>query len=333
MLAKQADGHSIFYVDYSTLSQFAACREFSRLSTKENLTSQREYYPFTFGGAFHHALNTLNVDNDLEKAQLAFVEYLKDENSTLPINIEADRRSVERGLNLINAYRERWMYEPYEVVRFPDGRPYSELGFRINLGSVPSHLVTEEIPIFLCGTVDKLVRHKEAGTYHGFETKTTTQGLSQFIKHVKPNMQINIYDYALYEMYGFDIKDFIWDCIFISDRQPKAKGTAWEQLGIDIEKDFARQTTTRSVVDRKEFLFDLKHKVLEYIEWYFSSEPRWPRDGAFNGKCHMFGGCMYLDICQSNLNPMIISGLYTKKEWKPWEEKKTTYIVEKRLTL
>lgn len=330
LVVDEKTGEKLYYVDHSTLSTFQTCKEKCRLNTVEHLVPQREYLPFTFGGAYHAGLDMLRESNDLEQAKLNAIKYLKKHESSMELNMDSagDRRSVERCLNLIAAYHERWKNEIFEIYRSPDGKAYTEIGFKIYMGDW-----VDNIPVMLCGTIDAVVRDRSGGSLWGVETKTTTLALPTFIKHAKPNVQIGIYDKACHEYIGIDIKGFIWDCTYVSDRKASATGSFWAMQGIDLEKDFYRVRTTRSETDRKELMFDLNASITDYLTWYSKDNiERWPRNGASTGACHNYNGCAYLSICESNANPNVISSLYQVKEWKPWENKpEITYSVENRI--
>lgn len=318
MLITEPDGSKVYYVDYSILSTFSTCNEKARLSYKLKLEIAKENTALTFGSAFHAGVALLTCGYSIEDAKKAFVDECIERNSKMNINItdEGDRRTIERGLSLLEAYNERWKNEPYEALRDPSGKPYVEIGFRLFM-----YEWIDGIPIILCGLIDGIVRNKTNGGIYIKETKTTTMGLTQFMKQAKPNKQVSIYNYAAQELLSIsNIAGTIWDCIFVSDRKVKDKGTYWETRGIDIDKDLARVTTYRSQTDMEELQFDLKHIINNYMSWYTRKDVhRWIRNDPT--ACSMYGGCQFADICISNCNPQIIQGMYREREWRPWQER------------
>ena len=132
----------IIYLNYSTLSTFNTCREKARLSYIEHLAPIAEIPPLAFGSAFHEGIaefyRTLpfkSRDESLQHAKRGFINELKKRDSHLPLALESEeRRSIERGIALIEAYVERWKGESYEAVLRPDtNEPYVEIGFSVYL--------------------------------------------------------------------------------------------------------------------------------------------------------------------------------------------------------
>jgi hypothetical protein len=119
----------------------------------------------------------------------------------------------------------------------------------------------------------------------------------------------------------------------VSDRKPDLKSQDhFAKLGISLDRDYARITTTRNEVDREELLVDLGYDVEDYLNWYCSDVKRWPRTTSH---CHDYGGCQFLDVCISNANENVIKGLFRKSTWEPWkspsERLNNNRSVERRL--
>lgn len=311
-----------FFFDHTILSTFRSCNENARLAYVKHLALKGKAAPaLTFGGAFHKAIETFykskktDYNEKIHDCKLAFIGYVK-QYGMLPIGIEnseGEKRSVERGLSLIDAYFYKWRNESFVNVLRPDtGEPYVEIGFKLWLMEWAGH------PVFIVGTIDKLMRNRADGRIYIFETKTTSQGLTNFITHVRPNHQVTTYNLAAKRWISEDIAGTIWDCIFISSRQPDPKSKdPWLRQGIDINKDFARTETRRSSVDLEEVLFDLQESARYYLSLLHSPDvTRWPRNAP--AACHMYGGCDFRKICESNLNESIIRNYYEERRWEPW---------------
>ena len=312
--------NDVIYLDYSTLSTFNTCREKARLSYVEHLSPIAEVPPLAFGSAFHEGiaefyrhLPFVSRPDALQHGKLGFVNELKKRDSHLPLALESEeRRSIERGIALLEAYVERWKGEIYEAVLRPDtNEPYVEIGFSIYL------MDWHGVPVIYVGRLDSIRRNRVDGQLYNFELKTTTRGLSQFIKQVRPNHQITGYHLAVRELLKQKVVGTVWDAVFVSDRKPDVKGDQWKQSGIDIEKDFARQETRRSDVDIDEFLFDITSMATEFLRLRDDKLKRWIRSAPT--ACHMYGGCQFRDLCSTNLNEAFKKSKFKIEIWKPWE--------------
>lgn len=320
--------NDVIYIDFSTLSTFKSCKEKARLRYSEDLVPLIGEPPLEFGGAFHSAIQAFYIEmavNSLKldppslrelatgKAKSAFLDHLRERNSSLPTNIESDqKRSIERGLYLLEAYFHKWRNETLVNELRPDtGEPYVEIGFSLYLMEWKSR------PVMYIGRLDRIMRSRVDNRLRIVETKTTSQGLTQFVTGVRPNHQITGYHWAARELLHIDVAGTIWDCIFISSRQPKLSGDSWETRGIDIEKDFNRSETRRTQTDVEEFLRDLVDDTEEYLTWKDSDRKRWPRTAP--GACHSYGGCTYRDVCITNANTQIIENKFRREKWEPFK--------------
>jgi hypothetical protein len=278
--------------------------------------------PLDFGSAWHRGLERLYVTGSIDEAKKGFTNELKERGSALPLSMDSDeKRSVERGLYLLEAYNARWKEgEPFELLRTPEGKPYVEIQFSIYIAE------WRGIPIMYSGVIDRIMKSKMTGKIADFETKTTSQGLAQFAKQVKPNHQITGYYLATTTM-GLDVQETIWDMTFVSSRKPDPKKGGWLQYGIDFEADFGRVATRRSQQDVDDFLADLTQVAHEYCEyrWGYSrrdsfASPHWPRSAPT--ACHHYGGCQFRDVCASRLNPDLIRSNFKVEVWEPWNRKR-----------
>lgn len=338
------EGERRIYLDNSTRSNFQTCKELGRLAnvlgyrTLEKVTES----PLDFGHAVHHGIATYYdwqaggyfdekfkwhtypdgaKPSGVRIAQAAFLRDISDQSSKMPIQIEAAQtRSVERGYMLIEAYIERWKNEPYENILRPDGSPLTEIYFEIFIAKYG------EWDIYYCGTIDRIMMHIMTRRPRIFETKTTTQGLSQFLLQCKPNQQIDGYFKIAWPLMAEQfpdlpiITDAVWDCIFVSKRAPDTSKSLKQRFwmwGIDVTNDFARQETARSARDITEFMIDLEDDALQFAKWLMSDTERWPR--AKHGRtCHLFGGCAFRMVCTMNEgNQSILDTFFERKPWNP----------------
>jgi len=304
------------YVDNSLLfGALSICEERARLSRILGLRARVQGVALDFGSAIHAGVAALgNNNNNIEAAHLEFVKTLKAQNTLLPIDImDQEKHSVERGLNLISAYQERWKDDFYETLRSSDGKPFTEVRFRIHLFDWDS------VPVILCGLIDRVAVSQISRRIINIETKTTGTSVSQHALQVRPNHQISIYIYAIQELLGLDVYETVWDAIYKSNRKPDPKAGFWGSKGIDIQKDFLRTSTSRSPRDLNECLFDVKEAAVKFLKLRDSSKERWTRTSNPMA-CHIYGGCAFQKLCATNLDPAVLKSDFVVQHWKPWEE-------------
>lgn len=310
---------SVIYVDHSILSTVGACKEKGRLAYVEHLRPAKEAPPLVFGSAFHAAIAEYytcvsmqrDIDESKQLARAAFLDTVKQSPpGTLPLNADdEEKRSVERGLYLIDAYIDKWRAQDahwQDVLNPLTNEPYIEVGF--------AHFfqMWKDKPVLYVGKIDRIRRNRVDGQLYNWETKTTGGSVKNYMNQTRPNHQITGYNWIANEVLGLKIAGTILDVIHISDRKVQGKF----HNGIDPEKDFDRAETRRSETDVREFLFDLHDAVEEFLTLRDSGKKRWHRNAP--GACNMYGGCMFRDVCNSNINPRIIESLYKVQKWEPW---------------
>lgn len=304
------------YLDNSLLfGSLSICEERARLSRVLNLKPRVQNLALDFGSALHAGVAALgNNTNNIEAAHLAFVQELKNQGTLLPIDImDQEKHSIERGLNLISAYQERWKDDFYETLRSADNKPFTEVRFRLHLFD------WDNIPVIFCGLIDRVAVSKISGRIVNIETKSTGTSLTQHALQIRPNHQISGYICAVQELLGLDVSETLWDAIFKSNRQPDPKKGFWGSKGIDIQKDFLRTSTSRSDRDIKEWNFDVREAAVKFLKLRDSSKQRWTRTSNPMA-CHIYGGCAFQRICATNLDEAVIKSDYIIKPWEPWIE-------------
>lgn len=333
----------IIYIDNSTRSLFQACKEKDRLGGLLGYRSNTHKASLDFGHAFHaaiaayydsiaggfhdqdgrwHKFNEVDYREDavnhIQRAQAGFLHDLGFTGAQLPVSLESEeRRSIERGLALIDAYIYRWRNEPYGNLLDAQGAPLTEVGFKYYVTTIDGY------EIWYVGFIDRLMQNLATLRPVIFETKTTTKALSQFILQCKPNHQITGYFPAAL---GIDanIRECIWDCVFISSRKPdmqKALKDRFWMYGINVEDDFKRQPTGRSNEDIVEFKADIEEVAIEYAKYVLrGTQSRWPRTTE---SCHLYDGCQFRNVCSINgdeARQSILDTFFHIEKWEPWKK-------------
>jgi len=305
------DGGPI-YIDYSIFSTLQTCEEKARLAYHKHLRPLAEPPAMSFGSAFHAGVDAWHRTRTVQGARAGFLTEVKRRGSILPLSMDADeKRSIERGIYLLECYIEKYENETYEILRrSDDGKPYVELAFAVYF------MDWRNRPVHYTGKIDALKRSLVDGRTRIFELKTTARGLSWYLDQVRPNHQISGYYFAAQTM-GLDPAGAVWDCVYISDRKPDPRKGGWMTFGIDMDKDFGRRETRRSEVDIDEFVSDLRSVTTRWLSLQESSLKRWTRNAP--GACYMYGGCQYLEVCSTNLNENVIHSKFREEKWAPWE--------------
>lgn len=300
------------HIDYSIFSTLLTCEEKARLRYLIGLVPYEEPPALSFGSAIHAGVDMWHRTRSIQEARAGFLNEIKRRGSILPVSMDTDeRRSIERGIYLLEAYIEKYENEPYEVMRrSDDGTPYVEMAFSVHI------MDWRDRPVHYVGKIDAIKRSLVDGRPRIFELKTTSRGLAWYLDQVRPNHQITGY-YLGAQAANIDVAGCMWDCVYVSDRRPDPKKGGWMTFGIDIEKDFGRRETRRSEVDINEFLADVRYAATRWLALQESSLKRWTRNAP--GACYMYGGCQYLEVCSTNINPNIVTSKYKVEKWAPWE--------------
>lgn len=313
----------VIYLDYSITSTFRTCEEKARLSYVEHLHPKQTPIYFDFGACWHEAMaylyngKLLKASDEilLQMAKEGFIKELRSRGGALPLPMDqSEKRSIERGMYLLEAYQDRWRNEPFENITYFDEqgeqKAYVEIGFALFL------FEWRHKPVMFVGRLDRMMKNRITGKPTIFESKTTTQPLGIFVQQVRPNHQITGYHWMAAELLEWDVRETIWDCTYISSRQPDPQGGRWGLLGIDQKEDFARVPTMRSRVDVDEFVYDLTMTAHRYLQLVETNLRRWTRNAPT--ACHQFGGCIYRKVCGTNLNESIIRTDFKVERWEPW---------------
>lgn len=246
-----------------------------------------------FGTAIHKGLEVYYKGGLTPQAQDdALVAFAKE--FTTKENLEDDKRTVTKGLELLQKYFVQYGAEPFNVIDV-------EVGGAIELNeewmySFRIDLITEW--------------HSPKGIY-GFDHKTTS-ALERIV--VKPNNQISGYDLVLKQYYE-NVVGFIINAIGVY----KTNSRRDRDTGKLVERDvLLRYPTTRTPNEIKDWKAEVI-QTLKYID-YCTVTKTWPRYTHF---CSAFRGrCMFLDLCNSVsedvVERMVQTEVYLIDPWKPY---------------
>jgi hypothetical protein len=305
-------------VGASSLATYRDCHEKYRNRYVELLIPKKPESKRSFGTAFHAAVDTYYRTEDVDKAETAFVAIAKE--ADLPLTMDSDEpRSMERGLALFNAWLTRWKNEPFRLLRRPDGTPFTEIR-----GTIPL-FEHNGFPVVYSFTIDKIV--EAGGRIYIPDVKTTRRSLSQFQNSMRPNHQLTGYFAGAKQVLGDKVFAVGYDAIFISTRQPNPKKGGWWAHGIDIDKDFMRSFSTRSQRDI-DIWYDMTIRDTQDLIRDIEAEREAPWSMNAPAACSRYGRCDYMDSCIHNQDPIVISSLFQKEDWKPYADSRLEWEVD-----
>ena len=327
----------IIYVDNTTLSLFGSCKEKCRLGGVRGYRKRVQKPSLSFGHAIHAAIagyynaiaggwqdethrwnwfdeSQRNI-RPINHAKVAFLRDLGYTGANIPVALESEeRRSIERGLAIVEAYFERYADDPYDNILKPSGEPLVEVGFRYPLTRFADYEVV------YVGYIDRIMRSMRTNEPKIFETKTTTRSLKQYVLAANPNRQLTGYFPAARGLVP-EIRECLWDMIFVSNRAAdmrKALTDRFAMWGVS-QDDFLRHPVTRTSMDISEFMLDAEEDALEYCRWITSEKARWTRNTS---QCSIYGGCEFRQRCCHNVLPededRFMSLDFEVNRWEPW---------------
>ena len=327
----------VIYIDNSTLAAHRACHEKANLSYNIGWRSNRIGAAPGFGHAIHsgiagyydakaggyhkdgtwHLFEPGMETDPVKRAQLAFLEDIRQTGMEMPLRVDDIdvKHSIERGLALLDAYIYRYRNEPYDNIII-DGKPLVEVGFTYDLCNYTAP-DGDIYKIVYCGFIDRIMRNRATKLPVNHEFKTTSLALSQYIKQCNPNSQITGYKPAGEKILNEPILTTVWDCMFISDRQPdlkKAEKSRFFMYGVDVEKDFKREFTTRNADEVADWWVDTVDDARNYAYWLFSDNKRWTRN---TGSCNQFGGCDFRKVCIHRQSADVLATDFHIEKWNP----------------
>lgn len=312
-------GHTIVWINSSSLSILQSCPRKSYYLLERNLRSRVESPPLVFGNAIHKALelfyslpredremppdfadeaarlvhNIADLENPetlhpLYAAVAAFAQAAK----PLQMLPDTDKRSLGSGAWLLSHYFKTYLNDEFTIYKDASG-PITERTFRMKL------VETEGLAIMLFGTIDFVLWNARTGEILPGDHKTSSQMGSEFMNRIKPNHQYTGYLLGAREVLGLDCEKFLVNGIQVKPKPLTARGTP---------PNFLRQITVRNETDFAEFRTVVLEAVQNFLRW--KSTNIWPLGPV--DACAMWGGCNFLDVCSAPtaLRENIIEGKY-----------------------
>lgn len=202
--------------DNTSLSVFKLCPQKYYYRMLEHLIPVvSNNYAAEYGIAFHKAMDVWYNTHDFEKTSSAFIDYWTPFEGSDPTNL----RSLINGVKLLQQYVSTYKVELFEMI-------HTEIAFTAELNK--NYLYH--------GKCDGLVKYSD-GNLYTLEHKTSS--VKGYLS-LKPNHQLDGYQFGVSQLYNQPIKGCIFNQIYMSK-----KGN-----------EFVREMTLRSPIDILNFQAD-----------------------------------------------------------------------------
>ena len=280
--------------------RISSCKRRLHYVVIDGYKKARNSISIEFGSAFHLIPKHVYQDNDYAKGLSAAQVYFKDS------NYEPDSKKKYLNDFMLSKVGFDWYTselhknDSFEVLRDTDGKALVEVQFAI------PYYAGENVEVILCGTIDKIVVHRQSKLICEGDFKTTTSwDENEYLRGWVLNTQRYFYNIALrkmieqsspssilHEFKGKDVGSFI-DGIFV-----KTSGeTSCKRSEVMVFNDRQRLDYEALLTDLCRW-FDGKYDMpgLEH-----NSPPL--REGLLNDSCseNKYGSkCDFFDVCACN---------------------------------
>lgn len=310
------DGDTLL-IDNSSLERFSTCPRSAEYALCRQLKPTGEKSALKFGGIIHKLLELRYRAGESMYAQSPTVEKamleLADEEFNGKTTIQPDGTLVETpgwsppeddfrtystAIGFIKRYGEDYPFEPFDIVKFPDGKPFIEVPFALPLGIVGN------VKVIWTGRID--LAYMSNGALYGMDHKTTSVMGPSYFSTFEISHQLYGYAWALEQILGTQVAGFVINALGIRRPTPKGKPFEFTRQLIPIQRGLLAEWKT-----------DCLHLVADYIE--MARRGYYPKATAWCvGK---FGECPFKKVCTldsaDQREVMLSSGEFEKNTWSP----------------
>lgn len=296
------DGDTLL-LDNSSLEKVTTCPRSAELGLCLRKQGNTDRVALRFGGIAHKCLEARYRAASAMYAQSQGVEQVMVAIAQQEYSIwqppEDDYRNFDRMVDLIHHYGLTYPFEDFEVIKFPDGKPFVEVPFAYPLG------VIDGIKIVWIGKVDLAYTLNGATFLMDHKTSSMATNMDEFlISH-----QFYGYAWALEQMLGRKVDGVIINRIVC--RKPTKTGIpfTFERKYIPIDRNLLAEWSQ-----------DCLHIIADFMES--------ARRGYFpKHTTHCvakFGTCEFHKVCQlgdkTQREMMLSSGEFVDRTWSPLKE-------------
>lgn len=308
-----SDGTIEVRINYSSLELIQTCLRKAYYSLKQGLEKDTIAEPLVFGSAVHKALEvwycaplgnkmasslicedyqcdptTVAEGHAQRCARCLAINAFRESGKVLSGLVFDDKRSLDNGTAILNAYFDEYHSDPFVVFSDETG-PYVE--------KLVSHLIHEEpgLRIYLFGTLDLVLRDLVTKELFIVDHKTTWALGTEFYNRINPNFQYTGYVWLVRKALGLDVSRFMVNGIQVAR----------------MKRGFARQFTERNDEHFEELCLAVVYNVKKYLECEASES--WPQNTP--NPCSMYGGCSFRPLCEipASLRGAVTEANYVQK--------------------
>lgn len=258
--------------DSSSIKDFCMCPRRGYYRWIAGYTPKRKSAALVFGGAIHAGLDKWYRTHDKVQAVEAFRLGMVD----CP---EDDKRTIEKGELMLNDYTMKYAHEPFTVLDV-------EVNFAL---SMPNDTV-------LAGRMDLIIQWDDF--LYGMEHKTTSRLGNTFFLHFRPDLQIDIYCYAVRQLKGS-----CDGCIINALQVAKTRQ--------GLERDISSRG--KAEIDRFERQYILiTNDIKERLSRVDGDKQGVLKEAFYQNLvgCHLYGECPYKELCLFDDDPKVIESRF-----------------------
>lgn len=297
------DGDTLF-IDNSSLEYFTTCPRSAEYALCRRRRGAGSASALTFGGIIHKILESRYRSAAPMYAQSPEVESvmraIADTEFARWSPPEDDHRNYSCATSFIREYGLAYPFESFDIIKFPDGRPFIEVPFAVPLGIVG----TPPIKIIWTGRIDMAYTSNNS-TYILDHKTTSVMGPSYFAQFEIAH-QLYGYAWAAEQVLGQQITGAVINALGI--RRPTKSGRAFE---------FERRLFPIQRGLLADWKIDTLHIVSDFV--HMCQRGYMPKHTAWCvGK---FGECQFRKVCTLDSAPqrdiMLSSGEFMDNTWSP----------------
>ena len=312
-IEKQQDNRYRIEMNFSSLAIIQECLRKANYRLLNKYVNESDSDAQVFGKAIHKGLESWYMlpeqNRQLTDAELKMVDSLiggLTPESIYPTALDSiyefikaaepihflgddDKRSIASGIKILKNYFKHYAEDGLEVLRDSKGEAYIEKQVEGVLHE------DDKMIIIFHGQIDLILRNKISGQIHYSDHKTTAALGKEFYNRINPNHQYTGYVWAGNTFLGVESNSFMVNGIQVAK----------------TKSEFARQFTT---ID-EDMIHEMTMAYIEAGQRFINAIERNEFSMSSPNACSSYGGCPYLDICQSpaNLRQTIIENKYGVK--------------------
>jgi len=311
---RQQGAQTVVKINFSSLDVIQTCKRKAYYSLERGLKNNTEAPATKFGSAIHKGLErwylrpinerrpvSTRCDGEIPGGRCTCPRcdtvraFLVKAEPLLKLDM-SDKRHPANGIKMLDNYIKKFIDDPFEVLRSPDGKPYVECTLEHPLLDTPA------LKIILFGTIDAILINVQHNVILVTDHKSTSSLGQEFYRRAKPNHQYSGYAWLVRECLGLPVEAFMINGLQVAKTKTEC----------------ARQITSRDDADYQE----MREAYLTVVDEYLRAQTTGVWAQSAPNACSLWGVCAYHSICETApaLREHVIQSLYTVKE--------STHVVE-----